>query len=247
VRNIGVKAQVLTAALEHEKKLLAQHDKNQNDGKKSPIREWNNFIQQDFVRSKSSGSIGQLPPIKELVDHPSRKVNKKKFDSSRLLHPWQRYLEELKKGTALDEQREADAMERAENASPRSIKPNDVLLKSHQIADNNSHPKDDMSELSKLRNITIKKASEVGSLPQGQHLPVRNKNNKIIVSSTFAPKSEKSKSPMGKENSTSISKGVHSQISVKDEISGHNEDDGDDNDDDYDDGIGWSPFVIPNS
>ena len=101
VRNIGQKAFETTTMFEHEKRInearMKEKQRMSQDG--SDIEtDWNSFVyNQGYYRdSKSSGAIsaGVLPPISEQDQSQqmsNRKIKKptKKFDSNRLMHPWQ--------------------------------------------------------------------------------------------------------------------------------------------------------------
>jgi hypothetical protein len=103
---------------------------------------------------------------------------------------------------------------------------------------NNVPVKDDLAEISKYRKFVGSNNSEAKTSPMLFAKP--NDSNRIIVTSTFAPKSEKTKSPIRDHTI----KPVQSVELVK-KAAYVKDDDDDDDDSNDDDGIGWSPFVIP--
>ena len=261
VRNIGQKAEEVSRMFDYEKKVNAKKEtmsmSQDTDQVSDPNMDWNTFINQDFNRSRSSGGIGQgqrLPPIREQDSRP-KKVNPKSFDSNRLLHPWQRYLSELKKGTPQDE---ADAMEKADRQSNATIereppvfskKPvrapaSDSSALQRAISGISDKKQDfDVQELSRYRAIT--KAKQEQSISQNSVLVTSQVNyvnaapansNRIAIKSTFAKV---------KAEDLSTAKSKSSSV-VSANLPGYGNDDDDDEDDDADDddGIGWSPFCV---
>jgi hypothetical protein len=311
IRNIKYKAEDFASALEEEKRLAemrmrAEALKYGEGARQGGVLDWHAITGQQAARfdgeRSRSGGAGQPMGLNGISENRRQDKKKKqhslkgrKFDSDRLLHPWQRQLESLKRAagnpnmdidaaklqynSSLDD--ESLAMERADQLHMRD---NDnahgyaVRLKEKAsgklkstISTKQLPPLEPIS--SKLANISDVSLSSLTSVKNGPNdfnlvSPLRTKSpNKSVrfndKSHSFEASPDASikaqrphQSPKPKvmpESTTAIStksKSVAQGLSspptfrAKTEPIRYGDEDDDDEDEDNE-GIGWSPFVIP--
>ena len=217
VRNIGQKAYESTIASKHGKILEQERIKQERKSKglesidlemsdkfvDDTQSEWNAFVNQH--RSMSSGTVGSgygLPPIQEQTQKYYNKVSgkktlkKKNFDTQRLMHPWQRYMNNLRThgqetADAIHEEEKQRQLERErehqqQHASlnkhlgikNKTIKQPAVITNNPSIhtsvrknINENSVDQSGLMELQKIRKAALKDESNVKQRPQVEPQP----------------------------------------------------------------------------
>jgi hypothetical protein len=217
----------------------------------------------DLIKSGSAGSNGVSvrKTRTRREKNEMKKKPKKKFDHERLLHPYQRYMEQLRReGNVKGEQNERTDEQRSHESPPHRVQgsvnerpstlpstsqPNHSLKKSGKsfslsllpvIEAEGEHPTPtDGHYRSQSTTSLLPPLVPKGSSSSYHQSPAPHRHPKIISQHpTPAPKREQVMKPEGVYRGGGGGRG---------NARGEEESDGDDDEDD-DDGIGWSPFVV---
>ena len=241
VRNIQNKAQMMSesAAIQNKKYQESNYGEETTEQGLEPNYDWRKMVASQYPTTEKSTSAGNLQRRRQ----KPKPTLKKRFNSDRLLHPYQRELAAMRRGDDLDDGITSDRPEEPIIEFPR--KPNKGKL---------HHSKSESNVLSSRKKqqgtISLPSLHQKGGVQRENHsdndglpplVPKRGKYQAPVQSSGYVrPSVGQSKSPVKSAKTVSFS--GHNSASRFDDDDGDSE--ADDEDDDDDDEIGWSPFMI---
>jgi len=244
IKGIHNKAQRIANDAARRNKLLERENYgvDQDGVGVDPSFDWRRTIQSHYENAEKSKSAGNKQRKRQEKVAP-----KKKFNSERLLHPYQRYFEALKRGETGNEDVTSDSIQSGKHQAPSRMnsepvfrpcgKDNEDLIASSRDMDS-SRSESTLPPLVPTYLTQQRKKQYDGGVGLPPRAPVDNSRNGGLRSPTKGPK-------LPEKIVKNVSFSLSSKLgSTREQNSGVDDDGDDDDDDDDDDEIGWSPFVV---
>jgi hypothetical protein len=245
IRNIGSKAQLMANIAAEKRQQYAENDSYDDAPPLDPNYDWRKALIAKTAPHNDSGTVKSNSAGSQTRKRQKKVPPKKKFDAERLLHPYQRYFEALKRGETGDPPQKSDlarqkppSLTHNHHSQDISTEKESLSLKNRSKSASTLEPiieADDPSDILARKLLNSSQTTSMPSLP-----PLAPKYVKSNQSSA-----NKIPSPTKKLSTPKKGQGGISYNSKQSPSKPIQSDDGDDDEEDEDDdGIGWSPFVV---